>query len=308
MVQPLIYGYRSLLSGMAIAVTLASRDALQSQRSQSQPPPLDPLPWPPVMIHLGHTLAQDAMLCLDALAPITPAALPLVLLPWRLRYPQRPCDQLLQILNHRYDSGTLAAIWIVHEYLRQHLSETKLAAAALAAAASTSPNSASLNMVRWLDRDLPEALKAPIADLCHYLTTSPASASQLPPPLQPLALALHYLQASGGDYRLAIGRGLKTRDSVVTCGLIGALATATTGLSAVPLSWRSAMTASLTSTNSSLQQVWGCREVDLWQLADSLLAGWAGVRLAPWPRDSGGNIPVVGMPYLCVSGRRTIMI
>ncbi|ASC69388.1 hypothetical protein XM38_003150 [Halomicronema hongdechloris C2206] len=284
--QPLIYSYRSLVSGMAIAVTLAASNALKPRPPSPQSPPMKAVPWPPAMLHLGHSLAQEITPRLTSLAIAPPAALPLVLLPWRLRYPQHACDRLLQTLSHAYEPAALAAVWVVHEYLRQHLSQASL----------SSPAFAVPNITRGLDRAPPVAISAPIADLRHCLTTS-AAYCRLSPLLQPLALALHYLDSSGGDYRLAMGRGLEANDTVATCGLIGLLATATAGLSIIPLSWRLAMTSSR-STISPLQRIWGCRETDLWQLAESLLASWAGVRMTQLPPDPDSNIPVMGMPYL----------
>ncbi len=87
-----------------------------------------------------------------------------------------------------------------------------------------------------------------------------------------IALTLQEKSAPTQDFRLTLLQTAKMPDLQVQCAIAGALAGAAYGITGIPPSWRQRL------NRAGYASFWGLTsEVELLQIADDLLAAWAGV-------------------------------
>jgi ADP-ribosylglycohydrolase len=120
------------------------------------------------------------------------------------------------------------------------------------------------------------------------------------------AIALWSFLNTPDDFRLSVVQAARLRyHPQLTCALVGALSGAYNGLSGLPLDWRCALHRQA-APDSALTLLWTvASEENLLQLADQLVAGWAGL-YDPAAVNTRANTSTVNGHHLAIAAPNVI--
>lgn len=244
--------------------------------------------WPNVWLNLAQTHGLSRIdptagqINWPALEAQTPTGALLATVPWLLLQVDRYAHSraLVQDWSHQqgFSLATRAAIDVLFSWLCRGLFPSSYPPPCLQPVSWLE-----LSRLATIDQDQGEIVAegTPMSDMALYPTIAPnpvtPSAQCLPRVLGDLELAAKTVLASSGQYGLALLTSRSLGMTSPVTALIGLLASVDSGLSGLPLAWRSLYLSERLAI-SYYPNRWRIRdESHLWALADGVFYRWAGV-------------------------------